>query len=106
MQDPDSVYSFYKRLIRLRKEKNVIAGGTIEFFEKENPDVLAYRRNLDGEEVIVLNNLTGESVTIQAKPEWKKYRKLLGNYAKVNWNEKDGGSEIVLQPYELLVLER
>ena len=39
MQDPDSIYSFYKKLVELRKEKAVISEGTIEFFERENADV-------------------------------------------------------------------
>lgn len=31
----DSIYSFYKKLIALRKEKDIIAEGTIEFLEKK-----------------------------------------------------------------------
>lgn len=59
MQDPDSIYSFYKKLVGLRKEKAVISEGTIEFFERENADVLAYKRNYKEEELVVFNNLTG-----------------------------------------------
>ena len=83
LKDPDSIYSFYKKLIALRKEKDIIAEGTIEFLEKENADVLAYRRNYQGEELIVLNNLTAENVTIRQQPEWKAYQKRLGNYEKI-----------------------
>ena len=44
MQDPDSIYSFYKKLVGLRKEKAVISEGTIEFFERENADVLLFHQ--------------------------------------------------------------
>ena len=32
LKDQDSIYYFYKKLIGLRKEKEVIQEGTIEFF--------------------------------------------------------------------------
>ena len=37
---------FYKKLIMLRKEKEVIARGNIEFMEVENAGVLAYTRSV------------------------------------------------------------
>ena len=104
MQDPDSIYSFYKKLVGLRKEKAVISEGTIEFFERENADVLAYKRNYKEEELVVFNNLIGGKIVFQAKPEWKTYHKLLGNYEKEY--EIENGGEIILEPYETLVLEK
>ena len=101
LKDPDSIYSFYKKLIALRKEKDIIAEGTIEFLEKENADVLAYRRNYQGEELIVLNNLTAENVTIRQQPEWKAYQKRLGNYEKIT--AEDG--KITLRSFETIVLD-
>ncbi|HIY00539.1 MAG TPA: alpha,alpha-phosphotrehalase [Candidatus Blautia faecipullorum] len=101
-EDGESVYSFYKRLVSLRKEKNVISKGSIEFLEKENEDVLAYRRAYEDEELIVLNNLTGKEVTVPAESAWAGYHKLLGNY--------DGGAEIkegiTLRPFETIALEK
>lgn len=104
MQDPDSIYSFYKKLVELRKEKAVISEGTIEFFERENADVLAYKRNYKEEELVVFNNLTGGKIVLQTKSEWKTYHKLLGNYEKEY--EIENGGEIILEPYETLVLEK
>lgn len=101
LKDPDSVYSFYKKLIALRKEKDIIAEGTIDFLEKENPDVLAYKRNYQGEELIILNNLTAENVTIPQQKEWKTYQKILGNYEEIT--KEDG--KIILRPFENIVLD-
>ena len=33
-KETDSIYSFYRRLIELRKEKKVISEGSIEFLER------------------------------------------------------------------------
>lgn len=57
IEDEDSIYSFYKKLITLRKEKTVISQGDIIFIEKENPNILAYKRIEQGQKVIVLADL-------------------------------------------------
>lgn len=106
-KDAASVLAFYKKLIALRKEKPVISRGTITFFAEENEDVMAYRRNLEKEELVVLCNLRGKESQMEFLPEWETYEKLLGNYddddsAKSHQRIK----EIVLKPYEILVLAR
>ena len=101
MKEEDSAYAFYKKLIFLRKEKEIIAEGSIDFLEKENADVLAYRRNYQGEELIVLNNLTGKEVTVEKQAQWKSYEKLLGNYEDSRMEE----AAIILRPFETMVLD-
>ncbi len=105
-EDKDSIYSFYKELIRLRKEKPVISEGSIAFLEKENPDVLAYKRQLGEEELVVVNNLTGREV-VMSVPVLKagtgaRYEKLLGNYEGCKADE----GRMELRPYETVVLEK
>ena len=102
IKDKDSIYSFYKNLVALRKDKDVISKGTIEFFEKENEDVLAYRRTCGEEELIVLNNLTGKEIAVPAEAAWTEYRKLVGNYEGV----QSGGGCITLRPFETVALEK
>lgn len=99
--DEDSIYAFYKKLIALRKEKDVISAGKIEFLEKENPDILAYRRYREEKEIIVLNNLVARQSAMMAGPSWAEYRKILGNY-----RESRIKKEILLQPFETIVLEK
>lgn len=102
MADGDSVYHFYKRLIELRKEKPVISKGSIDFLMQENPDVLAYRRKYQDEELVVLNNLTGKEITVPAEAVWCGYEKILGNYEERC--VKNGA--VSLRPFEVLVLEK
>lgn len=110
-QDPDSILAFYKTLIHLRKEKKVIAEGKIDFLEKENKNVLAYRRTLDGEELIVFNNLTDHPAEIYLDEAWKNYSILLTNYEgeKISTEEAlqhASGYTWTLRPYETLTLEK
>ncbi len=98
--DPDSVYGFYKELIRLRREWDVIAKGSIAFLERENPDVLAYTRDYEGKRLTVICNLTGSVCEIWAKKEWEEQEKILGNYE--GRIVEDG--RVKLREYEVLVL--
>lgn len=61
-EDPDSIFSFYKTLIRLRKQETLISEGEIEFLCPENEDLLAYRRYNKTGELLVLCNLTGQEI--------------------------------------------
>ncbi|MBR0285159.1 MAG: alpha,alpha-phosphotrehalase [Selenomonadaceae bacterium] len=100
-QDEDSIWHFYRRLIALRKERKVIAEGKIEFMERENPNVLSYRRWNEQEELAVLCNFRGKHAgllgTSPADYEREGWQKLIGNY---------DGSEERLRPFEVLVYTR
>ena len=101
--DDTSIFSFYQKLIALRKENEVIAKGEIAFLEEENPKVLAYRRSLGDRELTVFCNLGDTETEIPMKPEWEGCRKLLGNYEKEFSCAKE--ETLILEPYEFLVLE-
>ena len=97
--DPGSIHAFYKELVRLRKELPIIADGGVTFLERENNDVLAYERTLDGKKLRVLCNLRGtEAVTATPLTDYRKETPgmLLGNYPEE--------SRDTLRPYECLVL--
>lgn len=103
IQDENSILAFYKKLIRLRKEKQVIARGTIEFVEKENANVLAYTRRLGGQQLLVCCNLRGKESQMNLAQEWRSAGKLLGNYEE---NHDNSNGLLTLQPYEIIVLEK
>ena len=65
-KDAQSILSFYKRLIRLRKERNVIAEGDIRFICPDVPGIIAYERTLNNEKVTVYCNFTNEPVAVSA----------------------------------------
>lgn len=102
MQDEDSIWFFYKRLIALRKEKKIISEGIIEFLKTGNPDILAYKRIYEKEELIVLCNLIPSETRLAAKASWDNYTKILGNYKTSNIQNE----VIILQPYETILLEK
>ena len=72
--------------------------------------MLAYRRNLGDEEMIVFNNLTAHPAEVTLEDAWKNYHIILTNDEGKERTEetlkKLSGSRLTLQPYETLALER
>jgi oligo-1,6-glucosidase len=60
--DAGSVFSFYKKLIRLRKEHPVIVYGNYELLLPNEERVYIYRRSFEGEALLVICNFTGKEI--------------------------------------------
>lgn len=100
--DNSSILAFYKKLIGLRKERQVIAQGTITFFAIDHKDVVAYRRNWKKEELVVCCNLRGRESKMGIESKWGDYQKILGNYE----DDFQNSDLLILRPYEIVVLEK
>ena len=55
VEDPDSIFSYYKALIRLRKEYDVFAYGDFAPVDQKHPSVLAYRREYKGQSLSLIH---------------------------------------------------
>lgn len=94
VHDEDSVFSYYKKLIRLRKETPVIVDGVFEMLLPDDKEIFAYRRTNDSQTLTVICNFYGNERSIDAAsliPEGGKL--LISNYADVT-------DANVLRPYE------
>ncbi len=91
-RDPDSVFHFYRKLIRLRKEHEIIIRGSFRDLSPEDESVYAYEREYRGKRVRVLCNFTDRTVPC----EWK----LLDSERLLIQNREN--TEKTLLPYEAL----
>lgn len=101
MDDPDSVRSFYKKLIALRKDpiyRETVVYGSLEPVWEDRHNLMAYYRKGD-KMLLVIGNYQKEEQEIGLPSACKKI--LLNNYADVAMN----GSVIKLHGYQLLILE-
>ncbi len=64
IDDPDSVFSFYKKLIRLRHENRIIPYGSYEQYDPENENTYMFSRSYEGKKLIVMCNFTDEEQRI------------------------------------------
>ena len=103
-KDQDSILSFYKKLIAMRKTYPVIAEGEISFLETGTDRVLAYRRKLGEQQIAVFCNLDREKHTVKADGAWRGDPVLLENYEARQMDPE--GETYTMEPYEFMVLGR
>lgn len=101
MNDPESVRSFYKKLIALRKDpeyKETVVYGELEPVWEDVHNLMAYYRKGD-KTLLVVGNYQKEPQTIELAGECRKV--LINNYDNVAMD----GNKIELQGYQFLVIE-
>ncbi|ASA24044.1 glycoside hydrolase family 13 protein [Paenibacillus donghaensis] len=102
LADPDSVYHYYKRLIKLRKQNPVIVYGKYQLLLEQDEQIYAFTRELDGERLLVLCNFSQEEPAF-ALPEGID---LTGSEVLIS-NYEVGGEAglpaLKLRPYEARV---
>ncbi len=86
----------------MRKKYPVIAKGEISFLETKTDMVLAYKRVLEREQIIVFCNLDEKEQKITIEKEWQNYQILLENYQDREINRKE--EQYTMNPYEFMVL--
>lgn len=89
----DSVYSYYKKLIKLRHEMEIIVYGSFDLIMPDSEDIFAYTRKYEGHTLYVFCNFTDTNTQYCGIPEDAKL--LIGNY-----ESQVRGS---LRPYEAVV---
>lgn len=100
LEDENSILNYYRDLIRLRKEYDIIAAGNyIPLEDHHNSAIFAYRREYRSQNLMVICNLTGSPA--KTSIEWGPgYHLLINNYHQLPHN--DGMPE--LRPWESLAL--
>ena len=101
MKRADSVFSYYKELIRLRREKEIIVYGHYELLMPEDEKLFVYTRSLDNEKLLVICNFSEEETVYCVPEEFAGKKVLIGNY-----EGQEAAHSIRLRPYEALVIEK
>lgn len=100
MADRSSVYFYYRKLIELRKDENIISDGLYFPILEDDDKVFAYIREYEGEVLINMNNFSSDYVEVNLEnilEDYDKFTYLLGNLG-----EKKIEKIIKLAPYESL----
>ncbi|QQO10583.1 alpha-glucosidase [Breznakiella homolactica] len=97
--DPNSIFSFYRELIRLRKSYPVIVYGSYELVLPEDTAVYAYRRRRGDAVLLVLCNFTGQPAD---GPDISALTAGAGELLIGNYGDSSDSGE-ALRPYEARV---
>lgn len=98
LEDENSVFYYYQKLIKLRHEMPIITDGVYELLDADNEQVYTYLRRGKKETLVVLANFTEETIMYRLGDEWKEKegRLLLSNYETA---PETFSGEITLEPY-------
>ena len=101
INDEDSIWSFYKKLIALRKEYKIISEGEISFNTQVPEEVISYKRSLGEQQLVIYGNLSGNSTSVAVAQEFTQDKVLIGNYkADVTCS----AGKLELRPYEFVAV--
>ena len=95
LEDPDSVFYYYQKLIRMRKEYEIVVDGIFRGLLNEDENIYAYERTLDGRRMLVACNFSESQVPCDLFGQ-EEGEELISNYKF----HKNG----ILQPYEARVV--
>ena len=101
VNDPDSVFAYYKKLIALRHTNEVMVDGVYDVLIPDHPQIYAYTRTLGDKQLLVLCNDSDTNVAIPA--ELQKKIHAAKNILIQNYKDTD---ESTLRPYEAVVYAR
>ncbi|WP_309087962.1 alpha-glucosidase [Domibacillus sp.] len=102
LDDPESVFWFYHKLIHLRKTEPVVTEGTFDLMAPDHPSVFAYTRTGGGEVLLVISHFGKNLVSFSVDRE--QISGLSGHLLLSNYTVEDDASSLEkpfeLRPYE------
>ncbi|MCX8074365.1 MAG: alpha-glucosidase [Clostridia bacterium] len=103
INDENSILNYYRKLIKIRKENEIVVYGIYDLILEEDENIYAYTRTLDNKKLLIICNFN-EKENIFNMPKdinYKTCKLIISNY-EVFENKID---EIKLRPYEARVYE-
>jgi oligo-1,6-glucosidase len=99
-KDPNSVLNYFRKLVQLRKKESTLVYGKYTLLDRENPNVYAYTRELDGKKLLVLLNFTDKDSPYKIGISTAKSKIILDNYTGTKKLKSN-----TLRPYEAIIME-
>ncbi|MDB5062568.1 MAG: alpha,alpha-phosphotrehalase [Mucilaginibacter sp.] len=97
-KDLNSTLNYFRKVVKLRKDNLVFVYGKYTLLDKNNPNVYAYTRELDGKKMLVVLNFSSKPAAFNTDINLSNAKLLLSNYQK-------GLNKGFLQPYEAAVYQ-
>jgi oligo-1,6-glucosidase len=84
MNDPDSVLTFYKNLLSIRKGCPAAIYGKYTLLMPDDEQLYLYTRELDGTKLLVVCNFSKENIIAAIPEEFRNAPALISNYGRKN----------------------
>lgn len=99
-KDPNSTLNYFRTLVQLRKKEPAFVYGKYTLLDRENPNVFAYIRELEGKKILVLLNFSEKKSAFNIGVSTSKSKILLDNYTGTKNFKKN-----ILRPFEAVIIE-
>ena len=98
----NSILDYYKKLIKIRKNNDVVSEGRFIPILEDHPNVLAYIRELNGKRILIACNFYENKTRVSLeKFNGSEYVTILSNSEKNSIDKEN----LFLEPYGAIVLE-
>ena len=99
LQDENSIFNHYKKLIDIRKNNDTIIYGDYKLLCEDDENIFAYVRELNGDTILVVCNFYDKDVEFKFEGDFNYSKVLLSNY-----NDSSKMIEkLKLRPYEAVM---
>ena len=99
LQDENSIFNHYKKLIDIRKNNDTIIYGDYKLLCEDDENIFAYVRELNGDKILVVCNFYDKDVEFKFDGDFNYSKVLLSNY-----NDSSKMIEkLKLRPYEAIM---
>lgn len=101
LDDPDSIFYYYRKLIDLRHHEAILTEGTYRLLLPDDPHLFVYERVLNDQRWLVVGNFSDSTTSPEALVPivYKHWRRIISNYSKIHLDEP-------LAPYEAFIIEK
>lgn len=95
ISDEDSIYHYYKKIIKLKKENKCLIYGDYLEHNKKSTKLAIYERNYEGEKIIVIASFSDKEIKL--KFDLSDFDIILSNYKN---------NDVILSPFEVRVYKK
>ncbi|GET32094.1 alpha-glucosidase [Prolixibacter bellariivorans] len=100
-KNPESPLNYFRKMVQFRKNNLILVYGKYELLDKDNPNVYAYTRELNGRKMLILLNFTDHQADAHLPVNMKNAKQLIGNYSEPAKND----NPLSLRPHEAKVYQ-
>jgi alpha-glucosidase len=101
--DAESLYNFYKRLLRLRRNTPALISGELALMQEDSNHYLAFLRRTPGQICLVILNMSAEPATLTFNLPFQSLNVLFSS--KPRESRIDLLSQIRITPFEVYIAE-
>src|SRR5699024_1130646 len=101
LNDPDSIYHYYRKMIELRKSSDTLIYGTYDLIVEDHEQVYAYTRTLDDDRYVIIVNMFDQETRLDLSGEMTFTNLKMSNYHL----DDELNPNMTLRPYEARVYQ-